>query len=279
MIVLAAAVRWLHLLALMLVFGASGFGWLRQRNAMGSLTPARLLFYASLVAAVTAGAQLLLTAEALSGSWTAVRDPANLGAVVRGTVFGHLLLLRSAALVGLIALASRPRPPAAAVTLLAAVGLAGVAATSHAAATGLESFALFRATTDALHLLAGGFWLGGLIALLCVVREKTSVQDSVALFSEVAIYAVTLLALAGALDAGFIFAAERVSWTYTMLLFAKVLLAISMIAIAFINRLRVTPLLTTEAGRTTLARNIRAELALGAIVVGIAAVLGSISPG
>jgi putative copper export protein len=52
-----------------------------------------------------------------------------------------------------------------------------------------------------------------------------------------------------------------------------------MIGIAFINRLRVTPLLATDAGRATLARNVRAELALAAAVVGIAAVLGSISPG
>jgi putative copper resistance protein D len=199
--------------------------------------------------------------------------------VIRGTVFGHLILLRSAALVGLIALTSRSRPPLSAVAVLAGVALAGVAATSHAAASGRESFALFRAATDALHLLAGGFWLGGLVALLYVAHEKSGIRASVAPFSEVAIYAVALLALAGALDAAFVFAAERVSWTYTVLLLAKVLLAIGMIAIAFVNRLRVTPLLASEAGRETLTRNIRAELALGTSVVGIAAVLGSISPG
>jgi putative copper export protein len=163
--------------------------------------------------------------------------------------------------------------------LFAAVALAGVAWTSHAAASGRESFALFRAAMDALHLLAGGFWLGGLVSLLYVAHEKGRVQESVALFSEVAIYAVTVLALAGALDAGFIFAAERVSWTYIALLLVKISFAVGMIAIAFINRLRVTPLLAADAGRAMLAHNVRAELALGTTVVGIAAVLGSISPG
>src|SRR6476619_3516133 len=103
MIVPVVVVRWLHLFALMVVFGASTFGWLRQRHAMGLLNVSRLLFYASLVAAVAAAGQMLLTVVALNGTWTAALEPTSWLTVVRGTIFGHLFLFRGAALVGLVA--------------------------------------------------------------------------------------------------------------------------------------------------------------------------------
>lgn len=278
MIVASAAFRWLHFFALMVLFGASAFEWLRRRNAMGPIDVRRILITASLIAAFTALAQLLTTTIALNGG-LGPAPLANLLAVIRDTRFGHLFLIRSAALAGLMAVASLRTPPLAVTAFLAAIALGAIAGTSHSAASGLESFALFRAATDTVHLLTGGFWLGGLVALLQIVRERSAIKESVALFSDVAIYAVTFLAMTGAVDACFIIAAERVSWTYAVLLLAKISLAVAMIAIAFINRLRVMPMLATNEGTGILESNVRAEMVLGLVVVAIASVLGSISPG
>jgi len=128
----------------------------------------------------------------------------------------------------------------------------------------------------------GGFWIGGLAVLLLqafTARNTASLFVEAGIFSEWAIYAVTVLALAGMINAGFIYAAQRVNWAYTVLLLFKVVLAAGMIALAFINRLRVMPKLEAGSGADTLARNVRSELLLGAIVVAIAAILGSVSPG
>jgi copper transport protein len=168
--------------------------------------------------------------------------------------------------------------------VLSGIALVTIAVTSHAAASGPEAYALLRLSTDALHLLTAGFWIGGLWVLLDLGlrgrREKPQLLfRAVSLFADVAIYGVTALFLAGMLNTGFILSAQHVDAWYGVLLALKVVLAFAMIGIAFVNRLRVTPRLASGEGGEVLARNVRGELVLGAAVVAIAAVLGSISPG
>ena len=98
------------------------------------------------------------------------------------TLFGQVFLLRLVALLGLALLMILRRGRKLAVTL-AALALALPAATSPAAQASPASFIAVGATLDGLHLLACGFWIGGLAVLAMLFRRK----DPNILFRPVAI--------------------------------------------------------------------------------------------
>lgn len=278
MTLLTAVIRWAHLLSLMTLFGATAFGWQLRRRSLGDVPPTRLWLLAASIALASAVLQLILTATALSAG---TLDFGALSTVLSHTTFGQTFAVRIIALVALVLLSIRLRPWLPGSAIAAAIALMGIALTSHAAANGQPAFAWMRITTDALHLLTGGFWIGGLAVLfwLAISGDSAKLYAEVGIFSETAVYAVTLLTLAGMINAGFIFSAQRVGWTYFLLLATKVVLALAMLLIAFINRLRVMPALAKGRDAEILARNIRLELALGTAVIALAAILGSISPG
>lgn len=280
MTILAAVIRWAHLLSLMGLFGASAFGWVLNRRRLTDLPQTRIWLLAALITIASAALQLVTTTAGLTGGWTTALDPGALSAVLSHTTFGQAFVVRFIALVILVLLAGQPKPWLLGLAILSAVALACIALTGHAAANGQAAFAWMRAATDATHLWTGGFWVGGLAVLLwlAVSGDRTKLYAEVGAFSEIAIYAVTLLMLVGMINAGFIFAAQRVGWTYFLLLACKVVLALAMLLIAFINRLRIMPALEEGQNAGVLARNIRLELILGGAVVGLAAILGSISP-
>ena len=153
-------------MAVMLAFGMSAYLWAyapeRLRLAL-SPTVRRLALVASLVALLTAVVWLQLESASMADDWRAGLDPALVGAVLGDTAFGHawaLHLVLAAALVAVILFGPRARWGAAAVVsgaLLASLGLVDHAAMQ----TGAEGF-LHRAN-HALHLLAAGAWLGGLV--------------------------------------------------------------------------------------------------------------------
>jgi putative copper resistance protein D len=275
-----ALVRWAHLLPLMAVFGASSFAAAMRSRRLDAVIPLPWLGWACLVALATAIIQVLVTTAAISGSWQAAFDPTALLAVLVDTEFGHFAFVRigEIALLCLAAVAIRPVGREAAA--LSAIALICVAFTSHAAASGSEAHATTRALNDAVHLVTGGFWIGGLVVLLQLAARRRGAEllPTLELFSQIAIYTVTALMLAGMLNTLFVYSAQRVNWTYTVLLIIKAVLALAMVAFAFVNRLRVMPALESGTDDGTLARNIRSELVIGAVVVALAAILGSISP-
>lgn len=275
-----ALIRWAHLLPLLAIFGTASFGeMLHAKGLLADRLTLPWLPWAALLAFLAALAQLLFTSIQMADSWNGVEDPSAIATVVGHTLFGQVFILRIVAL-ALLALAVLRGSPSLLVAVLSGIALAGVALTSHAAASGQQSFMLFRAANDAVHLLTAGFWIGGLAVLLQLAQRHKAVllAGPVNLFSEVAIYAVTALTLAGMLNTGFVWSAQRVTWAYALLLAAKVILATAMIALAFINRLRVAPALEAGSGSAAFARNVGVELALGVGVVALAAVLGSIAP-
>jgi putative copper resistance protein D len=276
-----ALVRWAHLLPLMAVFGAASFASaLRRKKVIVTAVALPWFGWACLIALLTAIVQLLLTTAAMSGDWQGALDPAALRSVVVDTTFGNLAIVRLAALALLCLTVVLRRPAGWEGELLSAVALLGLAFTSHAAASGSADHAMTRALNDAVHLVTAGFWIGGLLLLLQLAQQRRSpdLMPALQLFSQIAIYSVTALMLAGMLNTLFVYSAQRVSWTYTILLIVKVALALGMITFAFINRLRVMPALEQGHDDGTLAKNVRSELTIGAVVVGIAAILGSISP-
>ncbi|HEY1708400.1 MAG TPA: CopD family protein [Rhizomicrobium sp.] len=275
-----ALTRWAHLLALMTVFGSAAFLWLLERRTLAQPPPSRLWLVLAGVAAGSALLQFVLTVAGMSDAVTGVFTSGTAATVLEDTLFGQVFIVRVVLLAALIALIVFRSSALLFVAIVSGAALAAVALTSHAAASGREAYALWRAANDAVHLLCGGFWIGGLAMLLKLAWERTPfLHATVVQFSESAIYVVTFLALAGMINTGFIFAAQRVSWFYVTLLLLKVAAAVGMIVLAFVNRVRIMPALAEGRDADVFARNVRAELLLGAGVVALAAVLGSVSPG
>jgi putative copper resistance protein D len=248
---------------------------------------ARVLFIsAASLALVSSVAWLVLVAGQMSGDWHAALDPAAIGAVAAETEFGRIAVMRIAglALLWLLCLLQMPSPGRAGV-VLAAFLLGALGLTSHAAASS-GGFALVRAANDSVHLLAAGFWLGGLIVLAVLVarhhRQPVSLRGPFQLFSAWGTAAVALLVLSGVSNAALILPVKSVSAhsAYAQLLAIKITLALAMIALAAINRMQLVPALRDGECATTrfLARSVRAEILLGALVAGIAGYLGTMPP-
>jgi copper transport protein len=120
-----------------------------------------------------------------------------LGDVLTDTAWGHAMLVRELAIVAvLIALVARRRRVAVALLLPVA---AAEAASGHAAS--LDAFATL---TMALHILAGGLWVGGLIVLALVLPglERRDVLEALGRFGRIAAASVAVLVVTGLYSAG-----------------------------------------------------------------------------
>lgn len=144
---------------------------------------------------------------------------------------------------------------------------------------------------DILHLLAASAWVGALLALLLVIpaaaraagTQRGQVWSGAAIrASTLALGAGAILAATGVIRAGWELTSpsELVSTGYGRSLLVKTGLLLALIGIGWSNRAALTPLLAGEGGLVArLRRNVRAELALLAILVGAVAVLTELRPG
>jgi len=178
------------------------------------------------------------------------------------------------------------------VEVLVAVGLAmtGVlvgAGGTHAAAA---PWGLVGPVADAVHLLGVSLWIGGLLALFRVrpwLREAElapAAREVFLGFSDIAGYAVALV-----LGAGVVLSLVLVgTWDallgtwYGWIVLAKISLFAPMVAVGAWNRYRVLPASEAPEGLpgtvARLARNVRFEAVLGAVVLILAAILTSVPP-
>jgi putative copper resistance protein D len=236
------------------------------------------------LAFVTAVLWLGLVAGQMSGNWAAAREPAAIWMVVADTRFGHIWLVRIVGLT-LLLLASlfALRVPYPVFAILAALLLSSLGLIGHAAAGGLI---FIRALNDATHLLTAGFWLGALPALLLLIRlyhrEPDMLFAPFRLFSQWGVYAVTLLAITGLINATLILPIYSISSksAYVDVLATKITLAFVMIALAAVNRSQFLPVLRNRksgvAGR--LNHNVAIEIVLGLVVIAFASYLGLMPP-
>ena len=146
--------------------------------------------------------------------WMASLAPPILGAVLTQTRYGRIWLMRLALLGGvMVVLAWRPsagRGPdrrLAVALVLAGGSLAAVGAAGHAASARWWPWAAIG--VDAVHLLATGAWLGGLVPFVLLLQWAGSAGDRVALaaaaaatrrFLSVGLTAMTILAGTGAFN-------------------------------------------------------------------------------
>jgi putative copper resistance protein D len=231
-----------------------------------------------------------------------------LGAVLNATLFGLIWKLRFGLAIALAAVlvAARGRAddrgwlaPAASGLLLAGALLGSLAWVGHAApGRGIDrSIHLFA---DAAHLIAAGTWFGTLLPLLLALvhaMRAPSLENlrfaayATRRFSTLGVASVVVLVSGGVMNAWYTVGSVDAlfSTRYGQLLLAKLILFAGVLALAAINRLRLTPRLLIASGKAHgsaipsalrwLCRNSIVELALGLAIIVIVGALGVTVPG
>ena len=140
---------------------------------------------------------------------------------------------------------------------------------------------VIHSAADGVHLLGAGAWLGGLIALgVLLTSEDPEKSARVATFSKVGYLAVAALVLSGAVNTALILPspAALISTLYGRLLLVKLALFGGMLILALYNRLRISPALPLMTALEQLRRNAMVEQGLGALILAIVSVLGTLDP-
>ena len=242
-----------------------------------------LLVIASVLALASALAWLVFEAGEMGDGPMDALNPHIIGMVLTETRFGmiwsgHLIL--SVALVATLIFAA-PRLRLGIGLGLASLLLVSLAGVGHAVmATGLEG--AVRLITYAVHLLAAGAWLGGLVPLAWVLKQARISESSnhaaqvLRRFSSLALMAVAMLIFSGLTESWFLVGHVEalISTPYGHILLLKLFLFAGILTLAAINRLVLMPRLLLN----TLFRVVIAEQILGAGVVGVACLLGTLAP-
>jgi copper transport protein len=189
-------------------------------------------------------------------------------------------------------------PPRWLVALLALGGVYLAITPALAGHASIESPVGVFFASDVLHVLAASVWVGGiaclLIALPAATRELAGPDRSrlllatLARFSPLALAAVTALAITGVVQAYIDVRSVHglLHSTYGVLILAKVVLLLALVALGYVNRERVLPALRrvadahlTPGDAGVLARRtMRGELALMLGVFAVTAALISYTP-
>lgn len=218
----------------------------------------------------------------------------NVSDLIRTSNFGQLWLARVAGLgivlLGTILLTRAEKIPQPfdrrLLTFFALLPIAAFALNSHAAAIGEGRLAAIVA--DFAHIVGGGVWIGGLIAigaLLISLRKvgsddrRSALADALPRFSTLFIASVIIIVVSGIyaswLQVGNLTALTETD--YGKLLVLKVLLVLVMAALGAYNLLRVEPRLRQQSSRVQhLRRTVRTEVAIGVIVLLITGLLISL---
>lgn len=273
-----------HFLCLMLLFGGGVFALLLKRQA-GAVPPGAFTRNEQLGLVAAALVLTLLsffhTAAAMSGEGLFRLTPGVTHRVLFDTRFGYMAAVQFALLLGLLAiLLLWHRAVQVWCAVVGGLSLAALAVTSHAAAAIAVGGAV-----DAVHLLAAGFWIGGLAVLLRIVMRDKGGEGRLHVLRTFSLWgtlAVAVLLMAGIGNAMIILlpAEGAPSYSWLTLLGFKLVLAAFMIALALTNRLSLVPRMAegdAEADQT-LVWSMTAEIVLGVIVVILAGFLGLSSP-
>ncbi|HEY3776467.1 MAG TPA: CopD family protein [Rhizomicrobium sp.] len=282
-----ALARAAHLASLLILFGSESVQALFRAqipNPPVIPLPASTPIWLAALALATAVLWFFLAAGMMADSAMPL-GPAAIWTVAKDTLFGRVFLVRLALLALLLIVVIRWELHSLRIALVGAA-LVAIALTSHAAARGDPRFMLARAANDSLHLLAAGFWIGGLALLVPLVRVNRNTPKALLaplqLFSSWGMAAVALLIVAGSINAWLILhgAPAGVSLAYAGLLAGKIVLASLMVALALSNRLGLLPELGKDpnASAASLISSTLAELILGLVIVLIVGFLGTMSP-
>ncbi len=256
-----------------------------------------------LVAIVAAAAAIAHQTAVVSGRNAAALEPASIVTVLVETHAGRIWLARLGLLVlvtAFVGLAPRVTSKLdwlavrGEVVLLGALALGLIAAAGHAAAVAPGTAG--AVASDALHLLAAGVWIGGLLPLAALLfaasREGgADARPYAALaarrFSRLALTCLVVLVASGVVNAAIHVGGvpALLGTTYGRLLVAKLALAVPIVALGWLNRRLWLPRLSGDAvtvGRPAmrgLGRFVAAEAALAAALLVLVSVMSVTPPG
>jgi len=162
-----AFMRGLHEASLMALFGSACLlSLLSAKVPELALESAPLILarrLAALAALISAPLWMALVAAEMTGTPAAATNMETLWQVAIETLFGHIFLARMVLILGLGLAVWLGRMKT---TLwLAGLSLILIAVTSHTAGASPGGFGIIGASSDALHLLTGGYWIGSLCVL------------------------------------------------------------------------------------------------------------------
>lgn len=238
---------------------------------------------------LTAPLWLILVAANLSAENLAVTISSGVPkTVLLETQFGHALGLRFVLTLLLLPLIARLGKNAfldRTAVLIAAASAALMAWQGHAGDE-IGRDAVIHLTADAAHLIAAGLWVGALVPLMLLLRGATETrrQYQVAMrFSTLGVLCVGALLPSGIVNAYYLVGSIEalVGTTYGQILLLKLVLVLTMLALAAVNRWRLVPQLPGrdgDAAARRIARHAALEAALGLGVIVIVAALGTLEP-
>lgn len=173
--------------------------------------------------------------------------------------------------------------------------IASIAWTGHAASTP-NALGYVHLAADALHLYGASAWIGGLLPLALLLRIgrryyasawATLELDAVRRFSSLSIASVAVLVVSGIVNSWILVGSfgALVVTTYGWILMIKLAVFAVMLALAAVNRFRLTPALAAptesdahDKALSLITRNTLMEIALGLVVFAIVASLGTLHP-
>lgn len=283
-------VRFIHYAAALQLFGVCVFqslmapAELRRHLDVSSRALALASAWLLLLSAVS---WLALMAGTMGEGWSDAVDPAVMFLVLRATAFGTVWIgqLLVAFLLVLV-LSSRREGRWLWTTLLAGLALGGLGLIGHAT-IGVGAMGIVNRTSQVLHLLASGFWIGSLVPLLFCLRAMLGREHAaparVALqrFSGLGHIAVAMVIATGLANGWLLLRDTGIDPTslYQKLLLAKVAIVGIMIVLAVVNRYVFMPAIPDGGpGLNQLRLGTIAEIVLSGGVIGLVSVLGALSP-
>jgi len=289
-------VRFFHYLAVATLFGASLFplyAFDRRRYPVPPPQVARPLPWA-IAGLVTACLWLLLSVANMADAFGALAERDTWRSVFFDTGFGRVWATRMGIAAAIVCVCSLQRAPVGsarptvAVAILSGVLLATLSGVGHAQVEQGAAGAI-HVGMDALHLLAAGAWLGGLLALSATLQKPRANYGptTLARFSGVGLLAVATLVATGLVNSWFLVGTMDGLLTsrYGHLLIAKLGAFLGMVALAAANRFWLAPAIEAMPQREghnarlkQLERNVLGELGLGAAVLMVVGVLGTLQP-
>ncbi|MEI9991244.1 MAG: CopD family protein [Rhizomicrobium sp.] len=285
MTLLFALVRAIHFASLTTVFGASALLAQARRIGVTDEHLRKTLMAAAWATPASAILWLCFVGGEMTGDAAAGFEPSVAATVIAHSFYGHVFLARVVPLIGLALLCLRGGGYALK-AVVAGLALAGLGLTSHAASAGSPQSGYLGAAIDALHLLAAGFWIGGLVVIMPQIvpriRDTARLVALLTMFSRWGVVSVAVLIAAGTANAVFILDMPGMAWsgTYVTWLAVKIVLAGLMVALALTNRFGVLPALARgdREARDTIPLTVLAELGAALLILMIVGILGLTAP-
>lgn len=264
--------------------------------ALGALLP----ILAAIALCATVGGFIVMSAN-MMGVTLAEIDGTMLLSMVSETDAGRAALGRLAALVtALLVLAWRTDRTGfrlCAVAVLGAVSLSTLVWSGHAAATEGVAGTVHR-VSDTVHMLSAAIWLGAILCFLWLLRSSDGAASSgrpaiaaraLAQFGRIGTACVALIIATGIVNGQMIVGwngiGDSLAGPYGQLLFAKLAAFVAMLALAALNRWRLTPALANarqtgepRAELMAMRRSVVVEAATAAAIIALVARLGTLDP-